>query len=166
MDYNFTISEYSGSETYQKHGIVYVLSGSERIYYYSLVDNNINNTPASSPTFWTTSFYWQPNYASTVDLMQKRTEIQFGDGYSQRMRNGINTAPLEFNLSFENRSDAESTALLHFVEQKGGVDPFVYNPSTIFNKTGLKYIAIDPRLTYSSYNNNSLSVKLQRVFDP
>ena len=39
MDYNFTISAYDAGTTYSKHSIVYVLTGSLRTYYYSLIDN-------------------------------------------------------------------------------------------------------------------------------
>jgi len=166
MDYNFTTPVYSAGTTYAKNNFVYVLSGSNRIYYYSLVDGNLNNTPSSSPTFWTTSFVWTPNYSTTVDLTPRKLEMSYGDGYSQRQRDGMNTNPLAFTLAFNGRSDAETAAILHFVEQKGGVDSFVYNPSTIFNKTGLKYIASDAKLTYTSYNNNDLTVTLKRVFEP
>ena len=166
MDYNFTISAYDAGTTYSKHSIVYVLTGSLRTYYYSLIDNNLNNTPVLSPTQWTTNFYWTPNYSTSADLTFKRTELQLGDGYSQRMRNGLNSNPLSFNLVFDSRSDDETKSILHFVEQKGGVDPFVYNPQTIFNRTGLKYIAIDPKWTSSAYNINNVTITLQRVFDP
>lgn len=166
MDYNFTINEYASGTTYSKYNIVYVLTGDLRAYYYSIVDSNIGNTPASSPTKWTTDFCWTPSYSSSSSLDFKKTEMQFGDGYSQRMRNGINSNPLTFNLTFDGRSDTESTALLHFIEQKGGVDPFIYNNPTIFNKTGLKYIAIEPKWSSPSYNINNVSVTFQRVFDP
>lgn len=166
MDYNFTVSAYSSGTTYSKHSICYVLSGSERIYYYSLVDNNTNNTPASSPSYWTTSFYWTPSYSTSADLTQRRIEVKFGDGYSQRMRDGININPLNFNLVFDGRNDAEATALIHFVEQKGAVDSFVYNPPTIFNKTGLKYIAKDLKYSAVAYNINNISFTMERVFDP
>ena len=166
MDTSFTIDQYSSLSTYSKHSIVYELSGSERIYYYSLVDNNLNNTPSSSPSYWTTSFYWTPNYSTTADINQRKVEMSFGDGYTQRMRDGINTNPLNFNLVFDNRSDAEAAAILHFIEQKGGVDNFVYNSPTIFNKTGLKYVAVDPKWSSSSYNLNNVTVTLKRDYNP
>lgn len=165
MDENFTINAYDSGTTYSKHNIVYVLNGTLRTYYYSLVDNNLGNTPASSPTQWTTNFYWTPSYSSSADLTQRKIQIQFGDGYSQRLRDGTNTNPLSFNLTFDGRSDDEARSILHFVEQKGGVDSFIYNPPTIFNRTGLKYIAIDPKWSSSSYNINNVTVTLQRVFD-
>lgn len=165
MDYNFEILEYSAGTTYSKHSIVYVLNGNLRIYYYSLTDNNLGNSPAANPSKWTTSFYWTPSYSSSTDLIQRKVQVQFGDGYSQRMKDGINSSSLNFNLVFDSRSDDEARSILHFVEQKGGVEPFIYNHPTIFNKTGLKYIAIDPKLSTSSYNINNVTLTLQRVFD-
>lgn len=165
MDYSFTVNEYSGATNYEKHSIVYVLNGSLRTYYYSLVDNNLNNSPTSSPTFWTTNFYWTPNYSTSADLTQRKIEIKFGDGYAQRTRDGINTNAIDFNLVFDGRSDKEATAILHFVEQKGGVESFVYNNPTIFNKTGLKYIAVDPKWSSSAYNINNITLSLKRDFN-
>ena len=81
MDFNFEILQYSAGTTYSKHSIVYVLSGDLRVYYYSLIDNNLGNSPTSSPSAWTTNFYWTPSYSSSADILQRKVQVQFGDGY-------------------------------------------------------------------------------------
>lgn len=158
---NFLVSAYTGVTTYVKNDIV--LSG---VYYYSRVDNNLNHTPTGADSWWSPNFIWVPSYSTSVDMKHRRTEVMFGDGYSQRTRDGINTVPLGFNLNFQGRDDKESRAILHFVEQKGGVDAFIYDNATVFDATGKKYIAIEPKVTHTSYNLNDVSVTLMRVFEP
>lgn len=165
MDQNFTVIEYASDLTFFKNDIVFMTVGSNRVYYYSLANDNINNSPDASPDFWSASFFWLPDYSSSIDITPRKIEIKYGDGYAQRSRDGINTSPLIFSLSFNGRTDKEAAAIAHFIEQRGGVDSFVYNHATIFNKTGLKYIAKDCKISHQSYNLNNLSVTLERSFN-
>lgn len=158
---NFAVGYYTGSINYSKNDIIY--SGS---FYYSLQDNNSGHNPTGSPTWWTKEFTWLPSYSTSVDMKQRRTEVAFGDGYSQRSRDGINTIPLSYNLAFQGRDDKETRAIMQFIEQKGGVDSFVYDHISVFDATGKKYIAIDPKLTHTSYNLNDINATFIRVFEP
>lgn len=116
---------------------------------------------------WTTQFYFNPSYTSSQDIETRTLESQFGDGYAQRQRDGINSNQGTWNLTFEGRTDKESKAIINFVEDKGGVDSFyaLFGLSSLQNNSSIKYIASNPKLSTSSFNINSVSVVLKQSFD-
>lgn len=54
--------------------------------------------------------------------------FSFGDGYEQRIADGINTLGQTFSISFKNRSLTEANAIVDFFESKNAVTPFAYSP--------------------------------------
>jgi phage-related protein len=61
--------------------------------------------------------------------MSKRNEpavfiAEFGDGYEQRIANGINNLKQEFNVSFATREKAEIDDIVGFFESTNGVTAF------------------------------------------
>lgn len=132
----------------------------------------VSNTPAGviktviNPC-WTTGFYFLPSYSTNVENEIKTITAQFGDGYSQRQRDGINSVKSTYNFSFENRSEKETKAILNFVEDKAGVEPFsiLMNSTSISNDPSQKFVATNPKVTFSNYDSNTISVTLTQVFD-
>jgi phage-related protein len=55
-------------------------------------------------------------------------EARFGDGYGQRMRDGINQLDQSWSLSFNNRPITDIRLLQNFLESKGGVSAFTWIP--------------------------------------
>ena len=51
----------------------------------------------------------------------------FGDGYEQRLADGINVLNQDMNISFSTRPKAEIDDLVAFFESLGGVDKFKFN---------------------------------------
>jgi phage-related protein len=117
---------------------------------------------------WTSGFGWVPSNATTVDFMTKRDFAQFGDGYTQQSRLGINSIGSVLNMNFENRSYREARAILNFVQSQGGVVPTTINLPThvLFNNPFTKYLLTDPKITLSSYNLNNVTVTATRVYNP
>ena len=52
---------------------------------------------------------------------------QFGDGYSQRLIDGINPLKESISVSFNTREKAEIDHIISFFESKGGVTAFTFN---------------------------------------
>jgi len=73
-------------------------------------------------------FLWVPSYGLTVRQEPKVKTVKFGDGYEQRVPDGINTSLLMIDYSFDNRKLSEATAILHFLFQRAAHEPFMYTP--------------------------------------
>lgn len=116
---------------------------------------------------WTTGFFFQPSYSTKNDPVINSKEVEFGDGYSQRVSQNINTSRNSFSLNFENRHDKETRAIMNFVESKRGVESFYINfkVNNLYNKPNLKYIAQSFSHNTNSYNLNNLTVNVKQVFD-
>ena len=54
--------------------------------------------------------------------------FSFGDGYEQRLPNGINTLDQVFNVSFNNRPSTEINLLTDFFDSTAGVTSFAFSP--------------------------------------
>jgi len=95
---------------------------------------------------------------------------QFGDGYEQRVLNGINTKQDIFNISFNNRTAEDITLIAAFLDLKAGKSfDFVitdsYSSGTLSNST-LKVTCNDYSVNYTREQFHSLSCTLKRVYEP
>jgi phage-related protein len=55
-------------------------------------------------------------------------KIQFGDGYSQRVPNGINNGLRRWSVSFSDRSKTEADAIVAFFRARNGATSFTVQP--------------------------------------
>lgn len=53
---------------------------------------------------------------------------QFGDGYSQRVADGINNNPLTWDVSIQYRTTAEADDIDVFLTARGGIESFDWTP--------------------------------------
>jgi len=58
----------------------------------------------------------------------KVLSIAYGDGYEQRIADGINNLPEEWTLSWKNRTIAETNKMIKFFEDLEGVTTFDWYP--------------------------------------
>jgi phage-related protein len=86
---------------------------------------------------------------------------QFGDGYSQRTADGINVNNVSWNLTFNNRTIADITAIVSFLEDKAGSTIFQWTPPG--DTTQYNVLCADWVQTYDSYISRSLSAKFTKV---
>jgi len=96
-------------------------------------------------------------------------QTKFGDGYEQRLANGINTLEQNFTLNFKTRPKAEIDDLVAFFVSLGGVDlcRFTYADSNAGgSETAVKAIATEWSQTFDYGDFYSLSVILIRVYEP
>ena len=73
-------------------------------------------------------FFWKHSYKANNKSTPRIKKISFGDGYTQRIPDGINTLLLNYSLSFENRDLHEITAILHFFTIRNGTESFCWLP--------------------------------------
>ena len=136
----------SGS-TYQKNDIVKYGGYS----WYALQSVPASQTPAVTSAYWggmitvpvsthasagnvtSPNFIWTPAYNMSVNHEPRVKSIKFGDGYEQRVRDGVHNDLISVSLAFEGRDMRESTAILHFLESRSGKDFFFFTPPSPYN---------------------------------
>jgi len=116
---------------------------------------------------WTTGFFFTPSYSSPLSTAQSTIEAKFGDGYSQRQRNGLNSNMHSWELSFTDRSDKEARAILNYVEDEGGVDPvqLLIPLNNLTARATTKFVLKNPKYNPTSFNLNAINVTAEEVFD-
>jgi phage-related protein len=80
--------------------------------------------------------------SSTQSNKPRIRRFSFGDGYEQRIADGINTLGQMFDVRFVNRTEAEMNNLIDFFETKNSVTPFAYSPPNFASvSTGTSFTA-------------------------
>ncbi|NBP56856.1 hypothetical protein EBU71_10080 [bacterium] len=170
---NDLISGWRPQVTYSKHAIA---SGVSDRYFYSLRDNNLNNDPILNlNSIWNgyilinsnyvPFFHWKPSYSTVAQSNPRINRIKFGNGYEQRIPDGLNVNLINLQVTFENRKEDEAVAILHFLNQMNGTTSFIYNVPTIYskNKFTTKFICSNWEATYNFYQNYSIRATFEEV---
>lgn len=66
--------------------------------------------------------------SSTQSNKPRIRRFSFGDGYEQRIADGINNLQQTFDVRFINRTETEMDNLIDFFETKNSITPFAYSP--------------------------------------
>ena len=93
---------------------------------------------------------------------------KFGDGYEQRVQDGINSLEQEFSLSFATRPKAEIDDLVAFFESLGGVSKFRFDleDSNAGSSTEtIKCVCDKWDQTWAYENFYSLTATFKRVYE-
>jgi len=86
---------------------------------------------------------------------------KFGDGYEQRVGDGINTKQESFAVVFSNRTTAEINVLSSWVDSKIG-DNF----SIVVAGTSVKVACEEYTIQYVNTNVQTLNATFRRVYEP
>jgi phage-related protein len=150
----YGISPFAIGATYEKNDVVYFSGYSVGAtqttcteaqsghYYYSGNINQVasaSNTPISTTSNWTQDFYFEPSYGASVDYNTSYYGIKYGDGYFNFLNRSENALKATFNVSFEKRTDKETKALLHFLD-----DSFNKGERPSGGYTGIKWTPFTP----------------------
>ena len=73
------------------------------------------------------TFTWLPEYGASVDLKPKVNRAVFGDGYEQRIRDGINAKIRAWNITFM-KSSADIDTIEAFLSNEAGAGSFDWTP--------------------------------------
>lgn len=109
-----------------------------------------------------TTFTYTPDFGATKKLQPKVNSISFGNGYEQRARNGLNTNPQTWDLSFSNRTDTEAEAIDAFLTARGGVESFDWTP---YNESAGKYVCKEWSKSIDGFNRNAIQATFLQVFE-
>lgn len=167
--------QYSDSEFYEKNDVVFDYVSKNHYYWYSET-SAAGKRPSQSQTswsrekgynedinteYWTRDFLWKPSIGLNISQSPRVSDMTFGNGYHQIHRDGINESLLKFDLEFNNRSDEEAYAILHFLEQHCGYIPFVYALPAPY-ETRQNFICESWSHSYNYKNNHSIKAKFEQ----
>jgi phage-related protein len=96
-----------------------------------------------------------------------RTSI-FGDGYSQRIAQGINSLEQNFNVAFQNRTKAEIDDISTFLDTVKGVTAFNFtypDTNSAGNEVTIKVICTTYSTTYANSDFYNLTATFDRVYE-
>lgn len=100
---------------------------------------------------------------------QNRTlKVAFGDGYEQRLVDGINFKIQTFNVRFANRTDDDADDIIAFFDNKKGVTAFDYTyPDTNAGggETTIKVVCESYNLNYVNDDHSSVDATFRRVYE-
>ena len=92
----------------------------------------------------------------------------FGDGYEQRLADGINNLEESYQVAFVNRTKAEIDDIVAFFENKGAVTAFTYTvPDTneSGNEVAIKVVCDTWNKTYDFGDYYSANATFRRVYE-
>jgi len=174
----YDIQEWTSGTDYVADDIVwYIISsgGVDRKYYwYATVDHTASTAPSLSNAQWAGVKYdnrtggnkpfwsWKPSYNFSVDSTPRVKSHRFGDGYEQRVVDGIESILLKASVSFETRSAKESRAMAHFLSARKGQESFLLMLPPPYNIEKL-YIARDWAFNLNFYDNNTVRMTIEEV---
>ena len=119
---------------------------------------------------YTGTTYATPDKQLTRSTTPRVLTAKFGDGYEQRVADGINTLNEEYSLNFKTRTKEEIDDIVAFLDTKAGVTKFTFtlpdsNNTTRTGERDVKVVSTDYSVTYDYDNFYSLSLALKRVFE-
>jgi|TARA_R110000851_G_scaffold21077_2_gene63568 phage-related protein len=116
------------------------------------------------------TFIATPDKSMTKTSAPKVLSVSFGDGYEQRIADGINSLRETYSLSFKTRPKADIEDIVVFLDTKKNVSKFLFtmpdtNNTTRTGEKDLKVVSTGYSLTYDYDNFYSLTLSLKRVFE-
>lgn len=103
-----------------------------------------------------------PTYGSQKTSQPKIRQVQFGDGYVQRLTFGLNQDLKTWNLTFE-VSETDADTIETFLEARGGSEYFNWSPPD--ETTSYKWICLNWSKTIPYLNRATIQATFQQVAD-
>ena len=103
-----------------------------------------------------------PTYGAQKTSKPKVRQVQFGDGYVQRLRFGLNQDLKTWNLTFE-VSETDADTIETFLEARGGAEYFTWSPPD--ETASYKWICLNWSKTIPYLNRATIQATFQEVAD-
>jgi len=109
------------------------------------------------------TFTYNPSKSFSSSSKPRVITSQFGDGYSQRVGQGINRIVKEWSLVFKSRSLTDANAIETFFVARSGVEGFLWTPPG--ESTTYSVICSEWSKTYDSNISATIQAKFTQIFD-
>jgi phage-related protein len=106
------------------------------------------------------TFNWCPAFGATENTKPLVLKAQFGDGYQQRVADGINTLKRNWTLSFSKKQD-KIEPIRDFLRARAGVESFDWTPP---RGAAGKWVCEEWNLTVND-GGDSVSLTFLEVFE-
>jgi phage-related protein len=104
-----------------------------------------------------------PPRAPSVQVAGQTTfrviRTDFGDGYSQRAKDGLNTVAVEWALEWDNVTSAEVDTMVAFFDAKAGAESFFWTPPRATTQS--KWLCTEHTRTIVQFDRDTLSAKFE-----
>ena len=104
-----------------------------------------------------------PSYGASKSSQPNVRTVQYGDGYSQRLTYGLNQNPKQWDLTWQNITEANSDTIEAFLDARGGAESFDWTPPD--GSTG-KWICPQWNKTIPYNNRATITATFIQVFEP
>lgn len=106
-----------------------------------------------------------PDYGLSIENNPKINTISFGDGFEQRLTEGLNQNYRKLQLTFKNITETNSDTLINFLNLRvTNADSFVYTPPN--GVAGKFVIDSNYKKTINYANLATVTVTFREVFEP
>jgi len=111
-----------------------------------------------------------PDKALTKNSTPRVLIASFGDGYEQRISDGVNVLDETYSLTFNTRAKADIDDIVLFLDTQKGVNKFLLtlpdtNNTTRTGERDVKVVSTSYSTLYQYDNFYSLTLALKRVFE-
>ena len=108
-----------------------------------------------------------PDRGLTRQSTPRVLKVQFGDGYEQRIAEGLNSSQETYQISYSNRPKAEIDDIAAFMDEKKGVTSFNYVIPDTNNggETTIKVVCDQYNLVYVSDSSYTFTATFRRVYE-
>lgn len=110
-----------------------------------------------------------PDRNLTKSSKPRVLKATFGDGYEQRIQDGINNIVQSFSVSFNNREKEEIDDIISFFDSLNGVTSFNYtypDSNSIGGEKTVKVVCEDYNLTFTNDEFYGCTATFRRVYEP
>tara|TARA_R100001440_G_scaffold23628_4_gene38509 strand:- start:3291 stop:3671 length:381 start_codon:yes stop_codon:yes gene_type:complete len=119
---------------------------------------------------YTGSTYATPDKQLTKKVQPRVLTARFGDGYEQRIADGINVLNETYTLTFKTRPKADIDDIVAFLDTKQNVTKFTLtlpdtNNTTRSGERDVKVVSTDYSVNYEYDDFYTLNLSLRRVFE-
>jgi phage-related protein len=104
-----------------------------------------------------------PSYGAQKTSQPRVRNVQFGDGYAQRLRYGLNQDPKQWDLTWQNITEANADTIETFLEARAGAESFDW--TTPDGSTG-KWICQQWTKVIPYLNRATITATFTQVFEP
>ena len=114
-----------------------------------------------------TSTVRRPDKGFTRQSQSRIFKTEFGDGYEQRLANGINNLAESYGVSFSNRTKEEIDDITAFFASKGAVSNFSFTipDSNNSGETTIKVVCDSWSQAYTTGDYYGCSATFRRVYE-
>jgi phage-related protein len=117
-----------------------------------------------TPSGTATTFTWIPDFTADQKYQANTQAFSFGDGYTKRVKLGLNAQTETWNLQLRNRTNTERDEIRTFLKQARGQSAFAWvDPASGISG---KYVCSEWSTTFNQHNNNDIQASFRKVFEP